>query len=1836
MADDDIQATQVGPSAEADMPASKGTHTTPLEATQDFREPDEQASRLVGVLDQYLADLKAGRAPDRAQLLADHPELAEQLEACLAGIEFIHAGETSHAPKQLGEFRILREIGRGGMGAVYEAEQLSLRRRVALKVLRFGTVSDPEAIQRFQREAETVARLHHTNIVPIFAVGCERGVNYYAMQFIEGRSLDLVLKQRGEPADAQIVATWGLQAADALAHAHARGVIHRDVKPSNLILDDAEGRLWLTDFGLAKRLDDVTLSMTGALLGTPRYMSPEQAAAAHNKLDHRTDIYSLGASLYELATGKPVFSGDSPHDVISQIITAEPTPPRKHRPSLPRDLDTIMMKCLSKEPGERYESARQLADDLRAFLEGRPIAARRVSLVEQATRWVKRQRRSVALTAGAVAITLLLVALTVAGSYAWHRSRLATAMLRTDFPPLVADLLRDGEAALPPVTVPTQHPVETTAGEYELRLSSDNRLSETIDVTFVPRALFDQKYDLEDQTLWGDLRLDRSYRLARFASDGTPAAPPRVDVIRLTNDGLRCVWGTTGSDRWELKLREPTHAILKDNVRLFWPWEYAGGSDYDRGLGAFDKRPWVVSLDMGAPSTNSPAPALATATGWDFNSDGASDLVLAAQRQAWVLAISGRDGEPLWVAARGEPSLHWNRGEGVVYPPLAVGDQNGDGKTELIATFVRAEPGKPAERWVESLSSADGKSLWRYDLAPEWFAVAQDDDVPYDLRWFYGQSGGFSSGGAGSGWSQHYRTRSDSNLERSGDYAYLPTEPQVVSASEPALALVAGAHGVRLDVKSGQPVEPPHDTGVHTGMQPRYGDFDGDGLRDTLLIDRRPDKVITQRNGFTTNTPLVRLTAWSFVKQTILWRRDLEAAWPKQQEMNLLPPDWPVVADVNGDGRDDVLAPDGSTEGTNNWYSPPWGKVALLDGGSGEPFWRQQIFNLDQQLDYFTVGPDIDGDGRREVYVAALWGDGANLFVDCLSGADGAKLWRAEQRLVHHERIEAEYRLANLAWFAARGDGWPQLVVTARCVQGEAGDRASFFSAGTGRLTHQAGQASELQAADLDADGVEDLVLFRQTNVHNWDHGGVLQAVRGIGREAWRRGAIGPVAAGDLDGDGVRDLMEQPSGDALRTRSGATGVVLWQAPIETSAYAYQPFAAATRDPRHELLETPRDLDGDGVPDLLVFSGESSVRDKQPILMALSGRQGALLWKSDFHAQRSENAVLLDCRDLDGDGKVEVVFVAPCDYDQPHRDYFTGTNDVQLWLAVLDGRDGGVRWAQPLTGLQSQSGGAHYDLRRFWLDAAYADLNGDGVEDVVLPAQRQAGASPLDMVAHSGSDGQPLWKVPLPKIKDAQRSFGLVPPAAAGDLDGDGQPEVIAAALADNTALNGAWATVVRLHAIDGKTGETRWQWETPADHWKNEVDQNEPGRMKNRLRPILVRRADGKQWVAIALWANDLQLHVVDDAGKSVSQTSVEQSTVTRGVRTWAIDAEGDGVDELIFLTENSLALLRPDDLENPVWQIAERNSEIDRLLGVLPDETAPGRIVVLGGGRDYSVRGVDAATGSFVWTCVGPSPPSLSINEQTATLLNPPRKDVPPHALYRFQSQALVRRGVRIQAPSGDWLAFARPATRTPITHDPRQLRPLPWAPQEFERQEMPKLAAWAVFYGITLAAIPMAFVGWMVRRRQWGMKTLLLAPAVVGLAMLAFLISPEDNDFHSGANKFLVAFLGAGPPMFALATLAVWLSQGRWRRVVLWISVAVLTVVVIMTFSLFVLARDDVTQLQPGERYSWEGWYFMFPPVLYVMSWLLLFVVGGRLIRKLVRWLRNRPQKNARGAVA
>jgi serine/threonine protein kinase/tetratricopeptide (TPR) repeat protein len=463
-----------------------------MNASASLREPAASAdARLAELIEELTTRLQAGERIDLEACLRDYPEHVERLEKLLPAVRMLadvsrsrDAGLVSGLPDpvsplgQLGDFRLLREIGRGGMGVVYEAEQISLGRRVALKVLPFAATVDAKQLQRFKNEAQAAAHLQHPHIVPVHYVGCERGVHFYAMQYVDGQTLaQLIAGLRAEmaeqakdqaelpatvdrpasgeagargtdhselrtpcpptapaistehstrpPAFFRTAAQLGLQAATALEHAHQLGIIHRDIKPANLLIETAaplapagrgvggEGlRLWITDFGLAHVQGETKLTMTGDLLGTLRYMSPEQALAKRIIVDHRTDIYSLGATLYELLTLEPAFAGEDRQELLRQIAFEEPRPPRRWDKAIPAELETIVLKALEKNPSDRYATAQELAEDLRCFLEEKPIRARPVTVLHKVRKWARRNQAVMRALAGSA---VLLAAVVVAG-----------------------------------------------------------------------------------------------------------------------------------------------------------------------------------------------------------------------------------------------------------------------------------------------------------------------------------------------------------------------------------------------------------------------------------------------------------------------------------------------------------------------------------------------------------------------------------------------------------------------------------------------------------------------------------------------------------------------------------------------------------------------------------------------------------------------------------------------------------------------------------------------------------------------------------------------------------------------------------------------------------------------------------------------------------------------------------------------------------------------------------------------------------------------------------------------------------------------------------------------------------------------------------------------------------------------------------------------------------------------------------------------------------------------------------------------------------------------------
>ena len=307
--------------------------------------------------------------------------------------------------RYFGDYELIQEIARGGMGVVFRARQVSLNRPVALKMILAGQLASETDVRRFHVEAEAAANLDHPGIVPIYEVGQHEGQHYFSMGFVEGQSLSQRLADG--PLPAREAAELIRRVSEAIEYAHQHGVIHRDLKPANILLD-RNGNPRVTDFGLAKKVQgDSGLTGSGQIMGTPSYMPPEQAGGKRGEVGPAADVYALGATLYALVTGRPPFQAATAMDTVIQVVSDEPVPPRRLNASIPRDLETICLKCLEKEPARRYASASDLAEDLGRYLAGEPIVARPVTRSERAVKWARR-KPAIAALLGLVALVTAL------------------------------------------------------------------------------------------------------------------------------------------------------------------------------------------------------------------------------------------------------------------------------------------------------------------------------------------------------------------------------------------------------------------------------------------------------------------------------------------------------------------------------------------------------------------------------------------------------------------------------------------------------------------------------------------------------------------------------------------------------------------------------------------------------------------------------------------------------------------------------------------------------------------------------------------------------------------------------------------------------------------------------------------------------------------------------------------------------------------------------------------------------------------------------------------------------------------------------------------------------------------------------------------------------------------------------------------------------------------------------------------------------------------------------------------------------------------------------------
>lgn len=549
--------------------------------------------RILELSREYLASLRAGLAPVREEFAARLPELREEVEEYLEGIELAFTLEKANrntreetpnslsefAGEPIGDFHIVQEIGRGGMGVVYEAVQISLGRSVALKVLPFAAALDDRHRKRFLLEAQAAAQLHHNHIVPVYAVGCERGTHYYAMQLIDGQPISaelfdqeahaLTQPNKNDGVDTrpinqttltrsagtsssglstlnqfQQIAKLIADAAEGLEYAHSCGIVHRDVKPANLLLD-TKGKIWIADFGLAQITSGEHVTQTGDMLGTMRYMSPEQASGSRGVVDHRSDVYSLGATLYELLTKQNVFDGQDRQSLLRQVLHEDPKPLRQIDRNIPEELETITLKALRHAPSDRYESAQHFADDLRRYLAEIPITARRPSISDQLRKWMR--RHPTAVISALLAMIVTMISLAVATCVVMHQKSLTQQSL-------AREQLRatQAEKRLATAQAAADEMISMAQNEF-----TRTPMEETLRLRLLSSALTYYQALLDDPDLDAPVRAELTRTFDQVAKIH--------DELKLVREDRRYALLADESVLADLGLSEPQRAQLRDS-----------------------------------------------------------------------------------------------------------------------------------------------------------------------------------------------------------------------------------------------------------------------------------------------------------------------------------------------------------------------------------------------------------------------------------------------------------------------------------------------------------------------------------------------------------------------------------------------------------------------------------------------------------------------------------------------------------------------------------------------------------------------------------------------------------------------------------------------------------------------------------------------------------------------------------------------------------------------------------------------------------------------------------------------------------------------------------------------------------------------------------------------------------------------------------------------------------------------------------------------------------------------------------------------------------------------
>ncbi|TWU00974.1 serine/threonine protein kinase [Stieleria varia] len=1297
--------------------------------------------KIAEILERYLHDVEQGAAQPREQWLAEHPEYAERLAACLDGVQLFDEGETlgvKAAPQQttaadptpdsIGDYEILRELGRGGMGVVYEAREKTLDRVVALKVMRFGIV-DPQALQRFQREAETAGSLHHTNIVPVYATGRTGDTSWYAMQRIEGTSLAAKITAANEsktPIELEEILRVGIQAAEALDHAHQRDVVHRDVKPANLIID-LDDRVWLTDFGLARRLLDVGATMTGAILGTPRYMSPEQADFRNTDVDRRSDIYSLGATLYEMAIGQPAFDGDEPLKLISKIRDDDPLPVHKLRDDLPRDFSVVIQKAMAKDADRRYASAAELADDLRAIREDRPIRAREISLVERAVRWTRRHQSRVRIAVATVLATAAMITVLLFGLRSWHESTLGSFRLRAAGGPYMTSIHPVGQSSLSDgaiqLTVPMQSHQKLPAGDFDMLLAPPGQWSRRLRLPITRGQ--QREYRLTGQPIERKtVPIDDTFAIA-VADENEPA------ILSRQNGSLSRVT-LSGKHDWQLDVAAiPTQVVTltpQDQVTT----DRVADVNFAVTGDLLNSNRGHRSLDDNCVYTDG---QLALQSPIDLDGDGESDTLVAATEQAALMAVD-HNGKTLWarsyeiagLPAKSVIAAPHTASENLMVPGVLdlvdVGDLDDDGVHDIAALLCHLQFAVQADACVAVISGKSGDPI-RAMFPPPVTAT-------YGSRWPYDGVLGIQRHNQrsyrGVSFNSHRAYRSSS----SGGYEFeirvrrgstplrfaLPSPLQWISddsdnGKSGVIVYQAGDQCHRYEIASGTEIGSP----LKLSFMP---------ARKPVVMRRGGESILGFVDSQQTSAPGMGYVA------TLLEAFDLNGKPRWRHRLLLLEwgdavgrnqPDWPLVADLNGDGNDEVVVP------TSNYLNGVDLGIDVISSDDGKSLWDktpvpQILGSADDCIARIGVSADLNGDGWRDLAVASFAGPPSPIakktsvhtgelyvYIDWISGRDGKSLAWARHPVT---MLQQQLRVAEVDAVRTELSNTPPGTVEIDLLIGDSTTDNELASMVL--RFHPSSPDPINVAAELDVvptpptrenvrvyrqrsgpylDGPQQLTLQRDEPsprlrlgenhlIASW------KSQDGRSLVACSDGTSSPLCVIDADtletvwtyqydpssmlqwtpvrySNGRVDFLQRRVGLSDSPASlidGQSGKTRWTMPIATSGRILSAYS----------------FDNDRSIILIGDEPMSHAVGLQPgdalILTSVSSQSGAVRWSTEFlkkaaRLNRPDHLDELQFMDVNRDGVVDVI--GPQSYEDSRM----------LYLCVWDGRDGEVLWQRPL-------------------------------------------------------------------------------------------------------------------------------------------------------------------------------------------------------------------------------------------------------------------------------------------------------------------------------------------------------------------------------------------------------------------------------------------------------------------------------------------------------------------------------------------------------------------------